>query len=80
MVRSRMARTMAHKLGHGPSEDPTRPLRGFLEADETFIGGRGDPTRRGGGQGAGGAGGQSRAADPSSSLAREFGVHPESGL
>src|SRR5207302_1397910 len=24
-----------------------RPLRGFLEADETFIGGRGDPTSRG---------------------------------
>jgi hypothetical protein len=32
---------MAHKLRHGLSEDPTRPLRGFLEADETFIGGRG---------------------------------------
>jgi hypothetical protein len=37
--------TMAHKLRHGLSEDPARPLRGFLEADETFIGGRGDPTR-----------------------------------
>jgi transposase-like protein len=36
--------TMAHKLRHGLSEDPARPLRGFLEADETFIGGRGDPT------------------------------------
>ena len=35
--------TMAHKLRHGLSEDPARPLRGFLEADETFIGGRGDP-------------------------------------
>src|ERR1700752_1761645 len=34
---------MAHKLRHGLSEDPARPLRGFLEADETFIGGRGDP-------------------------------------
>jgi hypothetical protein len=39
--------TMAHKLRHGLSEDPTRLLRGFLEADETFIGGRGDPTSRG---------------------------------
>src|SRR6202049_673833 len=39
--------TMAHKLRHGLSEDPARLLRGFLEADETFIGGRGDPTRRG---------------------------------
>jgi transposase-like protein len=39
--------TMAHKLRHGLSEDPTRPLRGFLEADETFIGGRGDPTSPG---------------------------------
>jgi hypothetical protein len=39
--------TMAHKLRHGLSEDPARPLRGFLEADETFIGGRGDATSRG---------------------------------
>ena len=39
--------TMAHKLRHGLSEDPARPLRGFLEADETFIGGRGDPKSRG---------------------------------
>ena len=39
--------TMAHKLRHGLSEDPTRPLRGFLEADETFIGGRRDPTSLG---------------------------------
>jgi len=39
--------TMAHKLRHGLSEDPARLLRGFLEADETFIGGRGDPTSRG---------------------------------
>src|SRR5246127_2017094 len=39
--------TMAHKLRHGLAEDPARPLRGFLEADETFIGGRGDPTSRG---------------------------------
>jgi hypothetical protein len=28
--------TMAHKLRHGLSEDPSRPLHGFLEADETF--------------------------------------------
>lgn len=34
--------TMAHKLQHGLSEDPASPLSGFLEADETFIGGRGD--------------------------------------
>jgi transposase-like protein len=39
--------TMAHKLRHGLSEDPARPLRGFLEADETFIGGRGDPASPG---------------------------------
>ena len=39
--------TMAHKLRHGLSEDPARPLHGFLEADETFIGGRGDPNSRG---------------------------------
>src|SRR6266446_103152 len=39
--------TMAHKLRHGLNEDPDRPLCGFLEADETFIGGRGDPTSRG---------------------------------
>src|SRR3954454_24215998 len=39
--------TMAHKLRHGLSEDPSHPLHGFLEADETFIGGRGDPTSPG---------------------------------
>ena len=39
--------TMAHKLRHGLSEDPARPLHGFLEADKTFIGGRGDPTSPG---------------------------------
>ena len=39
--------TMAHKLRHGLSEDPARPLRSFLEADETFIGGRGGPASRG---------------------------------
>jgi hypothetical protein len=39
--------TRAHKLRHGLNEDPTRPLHGFLEADETFIGGRGDPSSRG---------------------------------
>lgn len=39
--------TMAHKLRHGLNEDPVRPLHGFLEADETFIGGRGDPTSPG---------------------------------
>src|SRR5271169_1973653 len=39
--------TMAHKLRHGLSEDPARRLHGFLETDETFIGGRGDPSSRG---------------------------------
>ena len=39
--------TMAHKLRHGLSEDPSRLLHGLLEADETFIGGRGDPTSPG---------------------------------
>jgi hypothetical protein len=38
---------MAHKLRRGLSEDPNRPLCGFLEADDTFIGGGGDPTSRG---------------------------------
>jgi hypothetical protein len=38
---------MAHKLRNGLSEDPSRPLHGFLEADETFISGRGDPTSPG---------------------------------
>ena len=37
--------TMAHKLRHGLSEDQARPLRGFLEADETLIGGRGAPDK-----------------------------------
>lgn len=39
--------TMAHKLRHRLSEDPARPLRGFLEADKTYVGGRGDPDSRG---------------------------------
>lgn len=39
--------TMAHKLRHGLSEDPAHPISGFLEADETFIGGRGDPASPG---------------------------------
>src|SRR5271165_4735869 len=39
--------TMAHKLRHGLSEDPARQLCGLLEADETFIGGRGTATSRG---------------------------------
>ena len=34
--------TIAHKLRHSLSEDQQRPIGGFLEADETFIGGRGD--------------------------------------
>jgi hypothetical protein len=38
---------MAHNLCHGLSEDPSRPLHGFLEADETFIGSRVDPTSPG---------------------------------
>ena len=39
--------TIAHKLRHGLSEDPSRRLHGLLEADDTFIGGRGDPTSPG---------------------------------
>jgi transposase-like protein len=39
--------TITHKLRHGLSEDQHRPIGGFLEADETFIGGRGDPTSLG---------------------------------
>src|SRR5438045_5200505 len=43
VVAYQTAWTMAHKLRHGLSEDPSRPLRACLEADETFIGGRGGP-------------------------------------
>jgi len=39
--------TMLHKLRHGLSEDPGKPLAGYLETDETYIGGRGDPTSPG---------------------------------
>lgn len=39
--------TIAHKLRHGLSEDPARPIGGYLEADETFVGGHGDPTSPG---------------------------------
>lgn len=39
--------TIAHKLRHGLSEDPARPIAGFLEADETYIGGRGNPASPG---------------------------------
>lgn len=39
--------TIAHKLRHGLSEDPARPIGGYLEADETFVGGRGDPASPG---------------------------------
>jgi hypothetical protein len=46
-VANQTAWTMAHKLRHGLSEDPSRPLHGLLEADKTFIGGRGDPTSLG---------------------------------
>jgi ISXO2-like transposase domain len=35
--------TIAYKLRHGLSEDSSRPRHGFLEADETFIGGCGHP-------------------------------------
>jgi hypothetical protein len=35
------------KLRHGLGDDPSRPLHDFLEADETFIGGRGDPASPG---------------------------------
>jgi transposase-like protein len=39
--------TMTHKLRHGLTEDAACPLSGLLEADETFIGGRGDPASPG---------------------------------
>lgn len=39
--------TIAHKLRHGLGEDPARPIGGYLEADETFVGGRGDRTSPG---------------------------------
>ncbi len=39
--------TIAHKLRHGLSEDGAVPLSGLIEADETFIGGRGDPASPG---------------------------------
>ena len=34
--------TLAHKLRHGLNEAGANPLKGLIEADETFIGGRGD--------------------------------------
>ena len=39
--------TMTHKLRHGMSEDRARLVGGYLEADETFIGGRGNPASPG---------------------------------
>ena len=39
--------TIGHKLRHCLSEDPAQPIGGYLEADETFVGGRGDPTSPG---------------------------------
>jgi transposase-like protein len=39
--------TIAHKLRHGLNEDDALPLKGLIEADETFIGGRGDSTSPG---------------------------------
>ncbi len=39
------ASTVAHKRRHGLSQDPARPLHGLLEADESFIGGRGHSTK-----------------------------------
>jgi hypothetical protein len=46
-VADQTAWTMAHKLRHGLSEDPARPLHGFLETEETFIGDRGGSNSRG---------------------------------
>ena len=45
-VEYQTAWTMAHKLRHGLREEPARTLDGFLEAEETFIGGSGDPSSR----------------------------------
>ncbi|NJO36806.1 MAG: IS1595 family transposase [Rhizobiales bacterium] len=39
--------SILHKLRHGLSEDPAQPLRGYLEADESYAGGRGDPSSPG---------------------------------
>jgi transposase-like protein len=39
--------TMAHKLRHGLSEDAARLIGGYLEADDTYVGGRGDPASPG---------------------------------
>ncbi len=39
--------SILHKLRHGLSEDRTQPLCGYLEADESYIGGRGDPNSSG---------------------------------
>jgi hypothetical protein len=38
---------LTHKLRQGLNEDAEHPISGFLEADEAFIGGRGDPTSPG---------------------------------
>ncbi len=39
--------TIAYKLRHAFSEDAAHPLSGFLEADESIIGGSGDTKRPG---------------------------------
>jgi hypothetical protein len=39
--------SILHKLRHGLSEDAAQPLRGYLEADESHVGGRGDPNSPG---------------------------------
>jgi len=43
MVAYQTAWSILHKLRQGLSEDPAQPLCGYLEADESYIGGRGDP-------------------------------------
>ncbi|NJO35495.1 MAG: IS1595 family transposase, partial [Rhodospirillales bacterium] len=39
--------SILHKLRHGLSEDAAQPLCGYLEADESYAGGRGDPSSPG---------------------------------
>ena len=50
-LRYETAWTTAHKLRHGLGEDDARVLGGLVEADETYVRGRGDAASRGRGTG-----------------------------
>jgi transposase-like protein len=46
-LRYETAWLMAHKLRHGLTERHEWPLEDYVEIDETFVGGRGDPSSKG---------------------------------